>query len=206
MNASATGIPMHPPDGSAHLFDPGTLCLELLTTGGPDELARFETLHGPGGLCAWMRACRLRLDPADVRVGEGDVAGARRLRDALLRVTRAAARGLALPGEDVAEINRYAAEPPLVPQLGPDGTASWAAPADASRVLSTVARDAVALFTGPHAHRVRECAAHDCLLLFVDTSRPGKRRWCSMERCGNRAKVRTLRARRERRGASGTSS
>nr|WP_312856528.1 CGNR zinc finger domain-containing protein [Phytoactinopolyspora halotolerans] len=30
---------------------------------------------------------------------------------------------------------------------------------------------------------------------LVDTSRPGKRRWCSMQRCGNLAKVRGHRQR-----------
>ncbi|MGC4762555.1 CGNR zinc finger domain-containing protein [Micromonospora sp. DT46] len=52
------------------------------------------------------------------------------------------------------------------------------------------------LFTGPYRDRIRECATHDCYLVFVDTSRPGRRRWCAMERCGNRHKVRSLRARR----------
>ncbi|OLT29740.1 zf-CGNR multi-domain protein [Nocardiopsis sp. CNR-923] len=197
MMTSATGMPMHPADGASFLFDPGALCLELLTTGGPDELARWEVLHAPGDLAAWARVSRLRLE--DVRASEAHVTDARRLRDAVLRVTRAAARGRTFPEEDVAEINRCAAEPPLVPVMDAAGTASWAAPADAPRVLSTVARDAVDLFTGPHVERVRECAAHDCLLLFADTSRPGRRRWCSMERCGNRAKVRALRARRESR-------
>jgi predicted RNA-binding Zn ribbon-like protein len=32
--------------------------------------------------------------------------------------------------------------------------------------------------------------------MFVDTSRPGKRRWCSMELCGNRKKTATYRRRR----------
>jgi hypothetical protein len=36
-----------------------------------------------------------------------------------------------------------------------------------------------------------------CSLLFVDTSRSGRRRWCSMERCGNRAKVAAHRRRRK---------
>jgi predicted RNA-binding Zn ribbon-like protein len=40
------------------------------------------------------------------------------------------------------------------------------------------------------AGRIRQCAAHNCYLTFLDTSRPDSRRWCSMERCGNRAKVR----------------
>jgi predicted RNA-binding Zn ribbon-like protein len=65
----------------------------------------------------------------------------------------------------------------------------------APAALATLARDAVDLFGGPLAGRIRVCSADDCGLLFVDTSRPGQRRWCSMERCGNRAKVREHRAR-----------
>ena len=40
-----------------------------------------------------------------------------------------------------------------------------------------------------HAGRVRCCRHPDCMLWFVDVSKGGQRRWCSMERCGNRAKV-----------------
>ncbi len=66
----------------------------------------------------------------------------------------------------------------------------------APAALATLARDAVDLFGGPLASRIRVCAAADCGLLLVDTSRPGRRRWCSMQRCGNRAKIRDHRARR----------
>lgn len=65
---------------------------------------------------------------------------------------------------------------------------------DAPAALSVLARDAIDLFGGPLARRVRVCAAEDCGLLFVDASRPGRRRWCSMQRCGNLAKVRKHRA------------
>ncbi|MEU0491087.1 CGNR zinc finger domain-containing protein [Nocardiopsis sp. NPDC006139] len=33
----------------------------------------------------------------------------------------------------------------------------------------------------------------------MDSSRPGRRRWCAMGRCGNRHKIRELRSRRESR-------
>jgi predicted RNA-binding Zn ribbon-like protein len=61
--------------------------------------------------------------------------------------------------------------------------------------MATIARDAIELFTSDHAGRIRECANPRCILLFVDTSRPGKRRWCSMDRCGNLAKTRRYRRR-----------
>jgi predicted RNA-binding Zn ribbon-like protein len=39
------------------------------------------------------------------------------------------------------------------------------------------------------ADRIRGCANPDCVLWFLDTSRPGTRRWCSMAACGNRDKA-----------------
>ena len=185
---------MTPTDGPAYVFDPGSPCLELLVTGGPGEFARWESLHEPSDLADWLATCGLRLDPAQVRVTQADLRHTRSTRDALHRALRA------LPDhpapENVARINAAAAHPPLVPRLSNEGRAIWAPPHDAAQALSEFARDAIALLTGDHVHRVRECAAHDCRLLFVDTSRPGRRRWCSMDRCGNRAKVRALRERR----------
>lgn len=40
------------------------------------------------------------------------------------------------------------------------------------------------------AARVRSCTDRRCAWLFLDTSRKRRRRWCSMEGCGNRAKAR----------------
>lgn len=37
--------------------------------------------------------------------------------------------------------------------------------------------------------RVRRCANHACLWLFIDGSKNGTRRWCDMASCGNRAKA-----------------
>ncbi|MGY0463029.1 CGNR zinc finger domain-containing protein [Kitasatospora sp. cg17-2] len=194
------GLVLHYPGGARFHFDPGTLCLELLPTGGPGPFARYEILHRPSDLLGWLAQSRLGLPPGTVRISDDQLAAVRTLRDALRRLTAARASGgltLADPA-DHAVLNRAAARPPLAPQIAPDGTAAPPLPGDGDQLASTLARDAIALFTGPHADRIRECGAEDCQLLFVDTSRPGRRRWCSMERCGNRHKVRALRARRER--------
>jgi predicted RNA-binding Zn ribbon-like protein len=45
--------------------------------------------------------------------------------------------------------------------------------------------------------RVRSCGSPTCRWLFLDTSKNGKRRWCSMELCGNRMKAKRFHARRE---------
>jgi len=47
---------------------------------------------------------------------------------------------------------------------------------------------------------VRRCANPSCVLLFLDVSKSGRRRWCDMATCGNRAKsaAHHARARHER--------
>ncbi|WP_241833301.1 CGNR zinc finger domain-containing protein [Streptomyces caatingaensis] len=196
MIAIATGLLLHSSDGTSFRFDPGTLCLELLCTGGPGELAHWERLHEPRDLADWLGRSRLGLRPDEVTVSAAELGEGRALRDALWRAAGAIVRGTRPHPDDVAAVNAAATAPPLVPRIASAGTRAWALPATATQALSTVARDAVELFTGPHAGRIRECAADNCKLVFVDTSRPGRRRWCSMERCGNRHKVRALRARR----------
>jgi predicted RNA-binding Zn ribbon-like protein len=69
-------------------------------------------------------------------------------------------------------------------------------PTTVAALLASLACDAVDLLGGPLAGRIRECAAGDCALLFLDTSRAGRRRWCSMATCGARAKMAAYRARR----------
>ncbi len=61
--------------------------------------------------------------------------------------------------------------------------------------LEPVVHSAIELLTNPaELKRVRECGGHDCGWLFYDAS--GRRRWCSMEDCGNAAKVRRYRERK----------
>ncbi|XVQ06219.1 CGNR zinc finger domain-containing protein [Spirillospora sp. CA-255316] len=200
MDSSASrGLTLRTARGVSFRFDPGALCLELLTTGGPGPYRRYEVLYEPADLAAW--ADRSRLTPTPVlRIDEAEVAAARDLRDALFGVVIAHIRGEPHPPGDLEVINEAAARPSLAPAIAPTGRREWAGTSSGTQLVSTVARDAVELLTGPLAHRVRTCAGENCELVYVDTSRPGRRRWCSMEHCGNRHKVRALRARHSEQG------
>ncbi|WP_086786161.1 CGNR zinc finger domain-containing protein [Streptomyces caniscabiei] len=205
--SAAYGIRLRSHSGKVYRFDPGALCLELLVTGGPGALTRHEVLHTPADLVEWAEQSRLTPTPPALHVTADDIAYARRLRDALTRTAVSRVVGgaglpeLGIAPADTADlvlVNEAAARPPLAPAIGPDGTRGWAAgTATGAQLLSTVARDAVDLLTGPYAQRIRMCAGDRCYLLYVDTSRPGRRRWCSMEHCGNRHKVRAHRVRQK---------
>lgn len=47
-------------------------------------------------------------------------------------------------------------------------------------------------------NRIRKCEHPECRLYYVDTSKSGRRRWCSMELCGNRKKVAEFYARKKK--------
>ncbi|MEU9372785.1 CGNR zinc finger domain-containing protein [Streptomyces sp. NPDC048255] len=200
MESFATkGLTLRSHTGVAYRFDPGALCLELLVTGGPGPYRRYEVLHEPADLAAWAERSRLTPTPV-LEISEAEVVGMRRLRDALFRVITAHTRGEPHPPGDLEVINEASARPSLAPAITPAGKRQWAGTPTGTNLAATVARDAVELLTGPFAHRIRTCAAEDCHLVYVDTSRPGRRRWCSMEHCGNRHKVRALRARHSEEG------
>jgi predicted RNA-binding Zn ribbon-like protein len=68
-----------------------------------------------------------------------------------------------------------------------------------------IARAAVALLESKILGRVKRCpGSGDCGWLFLDNSKNASRRWCSMEGCGNRAKLRRFLHRRQRRGPANT--
>jgi predicted RNA-binding Zn ribbon-like protein len=61
--------------------------------------------------------------------------------------------------------------------------------------LARLAEPLVSELTGGHPERIRVCASDTCEWIFYDASRTGRRRWCDMSTCGNRAKAARHRAR-----------
>ena len=118
-----------------------------------------------------------------------DLATARTLREAVYT--------LATKGTDEAartNLNQLARAPAAAPQLLADGAVCRAG--TAQELLAALARDAVELLQRDNRARIRQCAADGCAILFLDTSRAGDRRWCSMNGCGNKAKVAEFRRRK----------
>jgi predicted RNA-binding Zn ribbon-like protein len=126
-----------------------------------------------------------------------EVADAAVLRAAIARCGHAAADGAQLPEGDVATINSFAGDEAPVPVLRSDGSRVLAATDPVRAALAAVARDAIETLASARG-TLRVCEGPRCEVIFVDRSRAGKRRWCSMTRCGNLTKVTAFRRRRQR--------
>ena len=173
----------------AKRFRTGRASLNFAHTGETPYWVEPELVYDRASLEHWLAHV---LGLVGIQARPRDVAAAHRLRESILQLALARAEGRQLAAEDIQTINTFATAAPPVLQMTTDGDAAPCA-ASATAGLSAIARDAIDLLTGPLSHRIRVCAAEGCALLFVDASRPGTRRWCSMQRCGNLTKVRTHR-------------
>lgn len=187
-----------PADELAFRWRGGRPVLDFTATVGERWQRGFERLRSPEDLARWLRDAGLADDPPHVT--GVDLSAAHELREALYSAFQAARSGRPVAVADLAAINRWSALPARGPRLEDVGGRLHQRPPaeDAAGLLTLLARDGVDLLGGPLAGRIRECARDDCALLFVDESRAGTRRWCSMDDCGARSKMSAYRARRAR--------
>ncbi|WP_433732384.1 CGNR zinc finger domain-containing protein [Nocardia sp. CA-129566] len=169
----------------------GRMCLDYLRT---LRHGTMEELPDAAAVAAWVEQFG-PLDSVPVPSEGGYVEEARRLRESIRALIDSARQGIGSPASARQAVNAAAALPPPSPALAADGRVVWHAGDPIGATLSLIARDALDLTSSPLLARVRQCAGADCGALFVDTSRPGVRRWCSMNTCGNRAKKEAMKTR-----------
>jgi predicted RNA-binding Zn ribbon-like protein len=163
----------------------------------PDEVRRWVEA---AGLLVSERDRALARSPSTLRVLRDE---ARALRSALRRLFEAHGEGTAPPAAALHAVNRVLALSRR--------SASLVSSADGFSIqerergprplslLAPVALGGSRLLIDVAHGRLRRCDADGCGTWFVDTSKGGRRRWCSMALCGNRAKA----ARHRRREALG---
>jgi predicted RNA-binding Zn ribbon-like protein len=185
----------------------GRPALDLVNTRRERWRRSVDCLTTPGDVVLWLVRAGL-LDDAAAAAPEGLLRQARELREAIdaCVVAVAAAGGArgtgALDPAAVALVDEWLAFAPARPQLAldPAGVPLLAErPAGDSprRALGLVALDAARMLGTPAERaRVRICAAETCSARFYDRSPAARRRWCSMQRCGNVEKARRHRARK----------
>lgn len=176
----------------AFRFVSGRPFLDLAATLGKRSSDRIERLGTPADLSRWLLATGLYQREGEV--SPSDLAAARRLREAIFGCVSAAVDGRALPRRGVAIVNLWARRAIRSPRLRPSGALSWSRPT-VRHALAEVARDAARTLGGDLRSRMRKCGRPECSIFFLDDSRTGQRRWCSMASCGNRMKVARFRQR-----------
>ncbi|MGI5375822.1 CGNR zinc finger domain-containing protein [Streptomyces sp. CA-251387] len=181
-------------------FDAGRICLDLLATTHPEE--RFDSVEV---LRAWIIGAGLV--PPDTPLAHADASwlvAFRELRGRIGQLVRGSLSTELWPSYDIAlaRVNDVARAAPPAPRAvrGEGGVLvrELDHPPECAALLGALARDVVELLTDPLARAgLRECEGDNCPIVYVDTSRGRRRRWCSSEVCGNRERV----ARHRRRAA-----
>lgn len=172
------------PAGSPALDFAGTLRLRR-------EASPREMLHSPESLSSWFRGCGIT--DSDLPCESADVREAVALREAIYQVIVARIAGESYDREALGLVNAAARHPAPVPQLTAAGRS---VEATVQQALSHVARDAVAVLSGPEVPLLKECANPECTQFYIDHSRGARREWCKMDPCGNKIKAAAYRARR----------
>ncbi|MDP9104990.1 MAG: ABATE domain-containing protein [Candidatus Eremiobacteraeota bacterium] len=176
-------------------FHHGRLALSFVGTVGDRGSVATERVGTPRALAAWLLAAGLvaeRVTPSPAQVRR-----ALALREAIARTVRALVAGDD-PGEpDVELINGVARR--WGPRLSLDPrtlTFVHATRTPIETALGRIAADAIELLGDPDERsRLRTCGLDSCAAIFLTPAGRRERRWCSMERCGNRAKVASFRTR-----------
>jgi predicted RNA-binding Zn ribbon-like protein len=176
----------------------GRPALDLVNTRRERWRRDIETLIAPTDLGDWL--VEAGLAPSGIESVERELAAGRRLRAAIDVSVDALLARRSPPRRAVAEIDgwldRAQESRRLVlrsgqPQLR-EGRAS------VEQGLAAVALDAARMLGTDERGRIRVCASESCGVRFYDHSPGGRRKWCSMERCGNVAKARRHRSKEQR--------
>ena len=187
----------HVPDELANLYDfANTLDLRHFVHHGMQH-EQAEGLGNPSALGDWMKERGLV---------ERSGVPSQKAFDSALRLRGAIRDYLKCDGEErrrktaTIEALNKAMEPfPLrVAGLGRDGMRLLSAEANTPAGLSAIVAELYDGASNGTLDRLKMCAADECQRVFFDRSKPGSRRWCQTELCGNREKTRAYRERQKK--------
>jgi predicted RNA-binding Zn ribbon-like protein len=190
-------------DGHDHRADLET-CLELVNTVELTDGVPRDSLSSASDALAWLVEHGLGHDGQLAEQAHGDgngwLARIHAVRRALRTTWDAVVDGRPVEPSALATLNdtlRAAPIPELV-GVGPGVVVGHRHRDDdpAGEALARLVAPLVLALAAGETGRFRVCANDGCRWVFEDTSRSGRRRWCDMTTCGNRAKVRRFRSRR----------
>jgi predicted RNA-binding Zn ribbon-like protein len=158
-----------------------------------DLSPRSEALDSPAALGAWLRERDLL--PEGARVTRNDLRDAIELREAIRTLLGAHNE---VPGDVAAAsevLDGALCRANLCVRFQEGALRLEAEAAGVRGALGRILAEVAAAMTDGVWERMKACRADDCLWAYLDTAKNQSRAWCSMQSCGNRAKVRAYRAR-----------
>ncbi|MBL1101179.1 CGNR zinc finger domain-containing protein [Streptomyces coffeae] len=178
-------------------FDGGSLALNLIATLGRRTTTPVERLGTLDRLRDWCDGVGLRL--GDDAFTDRLLAELHTVREASYDVVAAVLHDQAPRPESVTLLNARARPVPPQPKLRIPGSGTGVEavtrPLSGREAQSAVVRDLIAVVGDPERRgALRVCEAELCSMVYLDPG-GGRRRWCSMRRCGNSAKAARRRAR-----------
>lgn len=169
-----------------------------------------DRLGGAEGLVDWAVVAGL-VAPADAESVRADLANdpqsgaatfdeAIGLRALLWRVFDAAAHGRRVATNDLQALRDWTCRARAAQRIEQTESGFRECCREGARPLETILHTAALsaerlLMEGP-LDRLHACGGADCEWMFLDLSKNGSRRWCSMATCGNSAKVKNFRTRK----------
>ena len=179
------------------------LCIDFANTRYFRGSEPVETVHDFSEMVRWCDTnamlgreaaeCALQLSKKHGRDAAAIFDDAIALRETIYRICFALADGKTPEARDVAAINASLDRAPERRVLAHhEKTFGWRIDRDAlsaAGLLASVLWSAGDLIVNPDLTRLRHCLSDKCGWLFMDDSKNGSRRWCSMQSCGNRAKA-----------------
>lgn len=176
------------------------LVLDFINSEYLVDSQRHDCLTDDQSVASWLIRAGVLPDNNDRQVPGGLLTEARELRHTARRVVKAA---MNRTPADLTVINRVLDAGRPVRKLEWDADmqqfriAVYQNSESPSGLLWPIADALMSLVTSDKFEFVRQCEAHDCILLFHDLSKSHRRRWCSMATCGNRMKVAAFRSRKK---------
>ncbi|KUN06707.1 hypothetical protein AQI95_12625 [Streptomyces yokosukanensis] len=159
----------------------------------PGALALVESLVNTLDLESGADALDTREGQGRFGITESGLAQARELRESLRAVLLAHTGHR--PHRAVTPLGALLSRAPLYVAVDErDGSAGFTAPADGSTLLTRVAAAVAEALVAGTWTRLKACEAETCHWAYYDRSPAGRGRWCSMQVCGARAKMRRYRA------------
>lgn len=186
-----TSVPENPP-----LFLADHPVLDFLNTIAAPAGTPIDMLASDGDVLYWLE--KAGMSPEENSPMERGVLlrEARTLRETLRELVLKRKAGKRI---DPAPLNDFLKQAVSFPQLVPEGRGfriERHRPArGAQQTLAPLAEAAAELLATGNFDLVRPCEGKDCILWFYDRTKSHRRRWCSMQICGNRHKVEAFRER-----------